>query len=181
VKKLLITTVIALVTIFVVAPRFVRWTSTHAKTPIGTAAFRQAILQRTLIDSNTVADSDDVVALVMDWNMAPGVTATLAAFADGKTSLYVTPGTVLTSQNRENVQDAVERFRAAVAKRPDYFSTTADFDPPSNGHVRFYKITRTGTYATRAEQILVLQNEGQPLHSLLVAGQSVASEIQRPN
>jgi hypothetical protein len=181
VKKLLITTIIALIAVFVIAPRFVRWTATHAKTPVGTAAFRQGILQRTLFDSNTVADSNDVVALVMDWNMAPRVTATLVAFADGRTSLYISPGKVFTSEKRENVQEAVERFRAEVAKRADYFSTTADFDPPTNTHVRFYRITRTGTYATRAEQSVVLQNEGQPLHALLVAGQAVASDIQRPD
>ena len=180
-KKLLITTVIALVAIFVIAPRFVRWTATHAKTPVGTAAFRLGILQRTLFDSNAVADSNDVVAFVMDWNMAPRITATLAAFADGKTSLYVTPGKVLTSENRENVQGAVERFRAVAAARPDYFSTTADFDPPANGKVRFYKITRTGTFATYPEMIVILQNEGQPLHALLEAGKAVAAEVQRPN
>ena len=181
VKKLLITTVIALVAIFVVAPRFVRWTATHAKTPVGTAAFRLGILQRTLFDSNTVADSNDVVALVMDWNMGGRTTATLAAFADGKTSLYISPGKALTSENRRNVQDAVERFRAVAANRPDYFSTTADFDPPANGKVRFYRITRTGTYATYPQMIDVLQNEGQPLHALLEAGQALAAEMQRQN
>jgi len=181
VKKLLITTVIALVAIFVVAPRFVRWTAKNAKAPGAVAALRLAILQRTLVDSNTVADSNDVVAVVMDWNMGPRVTATLAAFADGKTSLYVTPGTVLTSQNRENVREAVERFRAAVADRADQFGTTADFDPPANGKVRFYRITRTGTYATYPNMIDVLKNDRQPLHALLDAGQLVAAEVQRPN
>jgi len=181
VKKLLITTVIALVAIFIVAPRFVRWTATHANTPAGTAALRLGVLRRTLFDSNTVADSNDVVAIVMDWNMGPRVTGTLVAFSDGKTSLYVTPGKVVTSENRESVQDAVERFRAAVAKRADYFSTTADFDPPANAKVRFYKITRTGTYATYPNMIDVLRNEGQPLHALLEAGQTLAAEVQRPN
>ena len=70
-KKLLITTVIALVAIFVVAPRFVRWTAKNAKAPGAVAALRLAILQRTLVDSNTVADSNDVVAVVMDWSMGP--------------------------------------------------------------------------------------------------------------
>ena len=180
-KKLLITTVIALVAIFVVAPRFVRWTAKNAKVTGGVAGLRLAILQRTLVDSNTVADSNDVVAVVMDWNMAPRVTATLAAFADGKTSLYVSPGTVLTSQNRENVREAVERFRAAVADRADQFGTTADFDPPANGKVRFYRITRTGTYATYPNMIDALKNETQPLHALLETGQALAAELQRPN
>lgn len=179
-RKLLITTAIALVALFVVAPRFVRWTATHARAAVGTAALRQAVLQRTFVDSNTVADSADVVAVVMDWNMGGKTTATLVAYTDGKTSLYVSPGKVVNSET-ESVRDAAERFRELAMNKPDYFSTTADFDPPANGHTRFYIIKRTGTFATRAEMIDVLQNERQPLHALLDAGQRAAAEIQRTN
>jgi len=68
-----------------------------------------------------------------------------------------------------------------VADRADQFGTTADFDPPANGKVRFYRITRTGTYATYPNMIDVLKNDRQPLHALLDAGQLVAAEVQRPN
>lgn len=180
-RKLLVMTAIALVAIFVVAPRFVRWTSDHAKTSVGTAALRLGVLQRTAIDSNTVADSADVVAVVMDWNMGGNTTATLVAYTGGRTSLFVSPGKVFTS-NSDRVREAADRFREAVANHSDHFSTTADFDPPTNAHVRFYIITRTGTFATsRFDQIAVLQNETQPLHSLLEAGTAAASELQRPN
>ena len=179
-RKLLVMTAIALVALFVIAPRFVRWTTNRPKVAVGTAALRQAVLQRTFIDSNTVADSADVVAVVMDWNMGGTTTATLVAFTDGRTSLYVSPGKVLTSEN-ERVREAAALFRAAVAEKADQFSTTADFDPPAKGHTRFYIITRTGTFAVRAELIVVLQNETQPLHPLLAAGQAAAAEIQRAN
>ena len=179
-RKLLVTTVIALVAVFIIAPRFVRWTTNRPNVPVGTAGLRLAVLQRTLIDSNTVADSNDVTCVVMDWNMGGKITATLVAFADGRTSLYVSPGTVVTSK-REGVQEAAERFRAAVAARADQFSTTADFDPPGNGKTRFYIITRTRTFATMANLTVVLQNQTHYLHPLLEAGQAAAAEIQRPN
>lgn len=179
-RKLLVTTAVALVAIFVIAPRFVRWTSAHAKAAVGTSALRLGVLQRTAIDSSAVADSADVVAVVMDWNMGGKTTATLVAYTGGKTSLFVSPGKVLTADN-DRVREAAGRFREAVADRADQFGTTADFDPPGNGKVRFYIITRTGTFATRADLIVVLQNQNQTLHALLEAGQAAAAEIQRPN
>ena len=175
-RKLLVMTAIALVALFIVAPRFVRWTSSRPKAVFG----RQAILQRTFIDSNTVADSADVVAVVMDSNLGGGVISTLVVFTDGKTTLFTTHEKLLTSQN-EKVREAGERFRSAVADRVDQFQTTADFDPPGNGKTRFYIITRTGTFATRAELNVILQNERQTLHSLLEAGQAATAEIQRPS
>ena len=180
-RKLLITTAIVLVAVFIVAPRFVRWSTNRVSVPGGTAALRLAAIQRKFVDSTTVADSNDVTAVIMDWNMGGGAIATLVAFADGRTSLYVSPGTVLTATNRDNVRAAAERFRAAVSDHADQFDTTADFDPPANGKTRFYIITRTGTFATRAESKVILENDNQTLHPLLEAGQAVMSEIQRPN
>ena len=178
-RKLLVTTVIAIVALILVAPRFVRWTKNRASIPVGTAGLRLAVLQRTFVDSNTVADSNDVTAVVMDWNMGGGIISTLVAYTDGKTSLYVSPGKVLTTTSSENVRESAERFRAAVARRADQFSTTADFDPLAKGHVRFYFITRTGTFATLSYQTVILENEGQPLHALLAAGQAAVAAIQQ--
>jgi hypothetical protein len=176
VRKLLVMTAIALVALFVVAPRFVRWTSSRPKAVVG----RQAILQRTFVDSNTVADSADVVAVVMDSNMDGGIISTLVAYTDGKTGLFTTHAKYITSQDAR-VREAAERFRSAVAERADEFHTTADFDPPGNGQTRFYIITRTGTFATGKELRVVLQNERQRLHPLLEAGQAAVAEIQRTN
>lgn len=177
-RKLLVMTAIALVAIFIIAPRFVRWTSTRPKAVFG----RQAILQRTFVDSNTVADSDGVVAVVMDSNIGGGVISTLVAFTDGKTTLYTTRAKLLTSDSPP-VREAADRFRSAVAaaNSAHYFQTTADFDPPGNGKTRFYILTRTGTYATYGDMSVILQNERQPLHPLLEAGQAAVAEIQRTN
>lgn len=173
-RKLLVTTVIALVALFIIAPRFVHWTSNRPRVVVG----RQAILQRTFVDSNTVADSADVVAVVMDSNIGGGVVATLVAFTDGKTTLYTTHAKALTSET-DAVREAAARFRSAVADRADQFQTTADFDPPANGKTRFYIITRTGTFATMAELNVVLQNERETLHTLLVAAQALVAEVTR--
>ena len=180
-RKLLIMTAIALVALFVVAPRFVRWSTNRVAVPGGTAGLRLAALQRKFVDSTTVADSNDVTAVVMDWNMGGGAIATLVAFTDGRTSLYISPGTVLTATNRDNVREAANRFRAAVADQADQFGTTADFDPPANGKTRFYILTRTRTLATYPQLKVVLENQKQTLHPLLEAGQATMSEIQRTN
>src|SRR3954466_1144340 len=125
-------TAIALVALFVVAPRFVRWTSNRPNVAVGTAALRLAVLQRTFADSNTVADSNDVTAIVMDWNMGGKTTATLVAYSDGKTSLFVSPGKVLTSDKEEGAGGAGGRFRAGVADHANQWGTPADFAPPAN-------------------------------------------------
>jgi len=174
VRKLLVMTAIALVALFIVAPRFVHWTANRPKVVIG----RQAILQRTFVDSTTVADSADVVAVVMDSNLGGGIISTLVVFTDGKTALYTTHAKLLTSQN-DKVREAAEAFRSVVADHSDQFHTTADFDPPGNGATRFYILTRTGTFATGKELNVVLQNERQTLHPVLEAGQAVVAEIQR--
>ena len=175
-RKLLVMTAIALVAIFIVAPRFVRWTSTRPKAVFG----RQAILQRTFVDSSTVADSDGVVAVVMEQNLGGGIISTLVVFSDGKTTLYTTRAKLLNSESPK-VREAADLFRSAVADHSDNFQTTADFDAPTNGHTRFYILTRTGTFGSRAEQTSVLQYPNQTLHSLLEAGQATVSEIQRTN
>lgn len=176
VRKLLVMTAIALVALFIVAPRFVRWTSTRPKAVFG----RQAILQRTFVDSTTVADSDGVVAVVMESNLGGGIISTLVVFADGKTTLYTTRAKLLTSDSPK-VREAAELFRSAVADHTDHFQTTADFDPPANGKTRFYILTRTGTFGSWADQTVILQSPNQPLHPLLEAGQATVSEIQRTN
>ena len=175
-RKLLVLTAIALVAIFIVAPRFVRWTSTRPKAVFG----RQAILQRTFVDSTTVADSADVVAVVMDSNLGGGIISTLVVFTDGKTTLYTTHAKLLTSDSPK-VREAAALFRSAVADHSDQFQTTADFDPPGNGKTRFYILTKTGTFGSWANMTETLQNPNQTLHALLEAGQATVGEIQRTN
>ena len=179
-RKLFVTTLIALVALFLIAPRFVRWTTTRASVPTGTAALRLAALQPKFADSSAVTDSGEVQSVVMDWNMGGGTIATLVAFADGRTSLYLSPGKVIEGDERESVRESAASFQAAAVDKLDWFMKTADFDPPANGKMRFFLVTRAATIGTRAELGVVLANKTQSLHALAEAGQATIAAIQRP-
>jgi hypothetical protein len=178
VKKLLISTVVGVVVLFVIAPRFVRWASTRQIAPIGTAGLRLGVLQRKFVDTSAATAPDDVQAVVMDWNMGAGTIATLVAYTDGKTSLYISPGKVINGGDRESVREAASRFLAAAADRSDQFSKTIEFDPPPNKEVRFYIITKTGTLGTLKLLDGTLANETYPLHKLSEAGKATIAELQ---
>src|SRR6185503_21103012 len=177
-RKLFVTTLIALVALFLVAPRFVRWASTRPSVPSGTAGLRLAVLQHKFADSSAVPDSNGVQCVVMDWNLGRGTIATLVAFADGRTSLYYSPGKVMEAGDRERVRETAARFRAAAVEKLDWFSKTADFDPPADRKMRFFLVTQTGTIATRAELSVVLANKTQSLNALAEAGQATMGAIQ---
>lgn len=179
-RKLFVMTLIAMVALFLIAPRFVRWTTTRASVPSGTAGLRLAVLQHKFADSSAVTDSNDVQCVVMDWNMGGGTIATLVAFADGKTSLYLSPGKVIDAGDRESVRETAASFQAAAVDKIDWFMKTADFDPPANGKMRFFLVTRTATIGTRAELSVVLANKTQSLNALAEAGQATIAAIQRP-
>ena len=178
-RKLLVTTLIAMVALFLIAPRFVRWTTTRARSPSGIAALRLAVLEHKVADSSAVADSNDVQCVVMDWNMGNGILATLVAYTDGRTSLYLSPGGVTNGGDSESVREAAARFRAAAVEKFDWFMKTADFDPPANRKMRFYLVTRTATIGTIAEMSVVLANKTQSLNALAEAGQATVAAIQR--
>ena len=177
-RKLFVATLLALVALFVVAPRFVRWATTSPSVPSGTAALRLAVLQHKFADSSAVPDSNGVQCVVMDWNLGGGTIATLVAFADGRTSLYYSPGKVVNAGDRESVRVRAARFRAAAVEKLDWFSQTADFDPPAKRKMRFYLVTPTATIATRAELSVVLANKTQSLNALAEAGQATMAAIQ---
>ena len=176
-RKLLVTTLIAMVALFLIAPRFVRWTMTRPNVPRGTAGLRLAVLQPKL-DSAAATDSNEVQCVVMDWNMGAGTIATLVAYADGRTSLYLSPGKVIDGGDRENVRAAAATFQAAAMDKLDWFSKTADFDPPANGKMRFYLVTRAATIGTLAELSVVLANKTQSLNALAEAGKTTMAVIQ---
>jgi hypothetical protein len=105
--------------------------------------------------------------------------ATLVAFSDGTTSLYLNHGGgVIGAGGRESVRQAAEQFRALAVARAEQFSTTADFDPPTNGKTRFFIITATKTLATRAQSNGQLSNQYNALKPLAEAAQATITEIR---
>ena len=177
-RKLLVTTLIAMVALFLIAPRFVRWSTARAKVPTGTAGLRLAVLEHKFADSGAVPDSNGVQCVVMDWNMGGKNVATLVAFADGRTSLYLSPFQVIDARDNESVRENAARFRAAAVEKLEWFNKTADFDPPGNGKMRFFLVTPAGTIATGGELRVVLANKTQSLNALAEAGQATVAAIQ---
>ena len=179
-RKLLVLTIVIVAALIVAAPRFRQWSTDRAEGRVGSAGLRLAVLQRKFVGATSAADSDEVKCVVMDWNLGGETVATLVAFADGTTSLYLTSGGgILGAGSHENVREAAARFRALAADRADQFSTTADFDPPASGKTRFFIITGTKTLATQAQRNGQLLNQYIVLKPLAEAAQATISEIRQ--
>jgi hypothetical protein len=177
-RKLLVLAVVALVMVFVIAPRFMQPTGNRAQAAAASAGLRLAVLQRKFIDTTTVEDPDDVQCVVMDWNVGQAV-ATLVAFEDGTTSVYLSSGGgFIGAGTHESVKQAAARFRAAAAEHADQFAATTDLALPASGNTRFFIITRTKTLATRPQPNGDLTNPSNLLKPVADAAQATISEIR---
>ena len=91
-RKLIVLAIVGLILVFLIAPRFMPPSGNRAQAAAASAGLRMAVLQRKFIDTTAVTDPDDVQCVVMDWNLGGQSVATLVAFADGTTSLYLSSG-----------------------------------------------------------------------------------------
>lgn len=161
-------------------PRYQRWRARRAEVAAASAGLRLAVLTRELGNTVDAADPDEIRCVLMDWNLGGESVATLVAFEDGATSLYLSSGGgVLGAGEHETVRDAAGRFRAAAAGLREHFSSTNDFAPPPTGHSRFFIVTPTKTLGTAAIPNGELRRRGHALAPLEAAAQAAITEIRR--
>jgi hypothetical protein len=184
VRKVLILTIGAVVGVLVVAPRFhherARQRERAAERAAELADPRLTILERRAFQNTPSADAEDVQCVVMDWNTGGDTVATLVAFVDGTTRMYVSTGdTISDAGNHPAVRAAAARFRTLALARAGQFMTTADFDPPASGDIRFYIISSTRTLATRAQSYPALVGRYNSLKEMAEAARAAFTELQR--
>lgn len=183
-RKLLILTIGAVVVMLAFAPRWHHERARRAERAAERAAEladpRLTVLERRAFQNTPAADVEDVKCVVMDWNVGGDTVATLVALVDGTTRLYVSVGdTISDAGTHPAVRAAAARFRALALARTDQFMTTADFDPPVNGNVRFYIISSTRTLATIAQSYPQLVGRYNVLKEIAEAARATFKEIQR--
>ena len=108
----------------------------------------------------------------------PGATATVAVFADGSVSLYISSGGgIIGAGEHPMVREAAERLLTITEKYLPEFGAATQTPLPQTGRVRFYVRTFTATLTADADE----QDLGQHRHKLSAvfhAGQGVITEMR---
>ena len=144
----------------------------------GTMALRHAVLSREPFKKMPPAAAGTVRAVVYDWNVGSGV-ATLVAFEDGTTSVYLsTGGGIIGTGSHESVKRAAAAFRNEAARLRSRFTPAEAFPLPESGESRFYLVTDAATLQSAALSEAELKGDGHPLHKLARLGQDVISAVR---
>jgi hypothetical protein len=119
----------------------------------------------------------DVWGVLMELGY-PQATATLAVFADGTSSLYIsTGGGVIGSGEHKPVREESEKFLFAAQCFIEHFEPAGETPYPKPGRVRFYIRTFETTLAAEADE----QELGRNLHELgplFHAGHAVITQMR---
>jgi len=122
--------------------------------------------------------SDAPHAVLMDMPVTPG-TATIAAFADGTASIYISKGSgyIGGSQTYPTIREAGLRFIATARKFQPQMQVTQQFPLPEQGEVTFYIATDYGVYTAKAPEA-ELRKRSHPLTELYAAAQDVITQYR---
>lgn len=143
------------------------------------SAMRHAVLSRDLLKGSVGKAPGDIRAVVFDWELGNG-TATLVAFDDGTTSLYLNPGGgIIGAGSREPVRRAAERFRLEAAKVSKSFAPVTAYPVPADGHSTFYIVTDSATLGSGPIRSSELAGDKHPLSELGKLAQHVITQIRK--
>ena len=138
---------------------------------------RNAVLSRELL--KMAGSKPGIRAVVYDWHFGAG-TASLVAFDDGSTSLYLIPGGGFIGAGvHENVRRAAEAFRNEAAKVVGQFHVVTEYPLPASGYSAFYVVTDSSTLSSGELRTSDLNVQGHPLAALDRLGQEVIAEVRK--
>ncbi|MFN0179606.1 MAG: hypothetical protein ACKVZ0_12480 [Gemmatimonadales bacterium] len=151
----------------------------RAKTAEAAKSLRMAVLSRELFKSQPATAPTEVRAVVHDLGIGQG-TATLVAFADGSTSLYLIPGGgFIGAGAHEAVKQAAARFREEAGRVSRSFAPLTDFPLLTGSQSAFYVVTDSATYGSGVVDTGDLLKGGQDLSELARLAQAVITQIRR--
>jgi len=108
----------------------------------------------------------------------PQAVASLVAFADGSTSLYISSGGgVIGAGEHKPVRDEAEKFLMTVQEHIGEFAPTDETPLPDTGRVRFYVRTFAATLTAEADEKL-LGNRLHKLSPVYMAGHAVITQMR---
>jgi len=117
-------------------------------------------------------------AVLMDISL-PQSTATIAAYADGTASIYISNGGGYLggSESYKSIRDAGLQMIAAGHKFQPRMQLTKQFPLPAKGEVVFYVVMSGGVYTARAPQTELDQRTHQ-FTELYAAGQEIITQYR---
>jgi hypothetical protein len=145
----------------------------------GTMALRGAVLSREAFKGSAPAVPGTIRAVVYDWDVGGGV-ATLVAFHDGTTSIYLSSGGGFVGAGaHDSVKRAAAAFRDEAARMRRHFTPAETFPLPDRGRSRFYIVTDGATLQSALFSDSEVQEEGHPLNKLARQAQDVMTAVRR--
>lgn len=117
-------------------------------------------------------------AVLMDMSI-PHRTATIAAFADGTASIYISNGGGYLGggQKYPSVRDAGQKMIAVARRFQSTMQITKQFPLPEQGEIIFYVVTDRGVYTARVPEA-ECRKRTHPLTELYAAGQEVITQYR---
>ena len=144
---------------------------------VAARGLRNAVLSREFVRATGARPG--VRAVVYDWQIGPG-TASLVAFDDGSTSVYLIPGGgFIGAGAHENVRRAAAAFRDEAAKAFGQFHAVTEYPLPVKGYSTFYIVTDSSTLSSGPVRTSDLDAQGHPFAALGRLGQEVFAEVRK--
>lgn len=154
----------------------------HPTGSAGAPALREAVLTRAMLAGQADQNGTAIRAVVMDWAVGDGA-ATLVAFDDGTTSLYLSSGGgVIGAGTHPIVQQAATEFRSEAERARSRFATVNEPDPyalPPRETAVFYLVTPAATWRSGPTDTARLAEGHDPLSRLWDAAQAVIAAIRQ--
>lgn len=117
-------------------------------------------------------------AAMMEFNINR-ISATIAAFADGTTSIYSSGGggAIGGGQTYESIRKAGQNLLATAHEFQPMMHITQDYPLPKPGEVVFYLVTSAGVYTVSTPEA-ECRSRTSPLTKLYAAGQGVITQYR---
>lgn len=117
-------------------------------------------------------------AVLMDWGVSEG-TATVAAFADGTASVYLSSGGGFLGggQSHESIRNAAKQTVQIAGELQALMQQTTSYPLPRRGQVTFYVRCDAGVFtATASEEDI--RNHNNPFYRLGDAAQEIITQYR---
>jgi hypothetical protein len=130
------------------------------------------------IEGASVAKPGEPFAVLMDWGIPAG-TATVAAYADGTASIYLSSGGAYLGggQSHESIRNAAMRTVEIASELKSLMQPTTAYPLPQRGQVTFYVRTDVGVLTATAPED-DLRSHRNPLYKLGDSAQTIITEYR---
>ena len=132
----------------------------------------------TKIQGASTAKPGDPFAVLMDWGIPAG-TATVAAYADGTASVYLSSGGGYLGggQSHESIRNAAMKTVEIASELKSLMQPTTTYPLPQRGQVTFYLRTDAGVLTATASED-DLRSHRNPFYKLGDSAQTIITEYR---